>query len=268
MATASPCLSRKSVMASSLWADQWPKSSGRASSDSNGSPFWVMCRRWASAEAAIIGKLAEGSRLRIAPAVRQSSSNIAGSLRRETFTASENPPMKSRSGRLSSRLGVVDDRPGDGERAQPVLLAEQVDAVLDPDARVGLAEGGGRQADQADASVGDRRREADGVEHRPAADHHDVAPPVEPRGVEDLEHPLQDVDVVLDRLATGGDLDVARPLDPVGMSLGEVAEPPLQVGPGAGDVLVDPELDLGRPVARRLEDLAPGCPGRPRARPW
>jgi len=43
MATASPCLSSKSVICSSMCADQWPKSSGLASVSSNASSPATMC---------------------------------------------------------------------------------------------------------------------------------------------------------------------------------------------------------------------------------
>ena len=56
-----------------------------------------------------------------------------------------------------------------GERAEVVLLAKGVDAVLDAHGRVVLREHGGRDADEPDATVGGRGGVADHVEHRAAA---------------------------------------------------------------------------------------------------
>ncbi len=245
---------RKSVMASSRWADQWPKSSGRASRDSNGSPPRVMWSRCHSAEARITGKAAARSRRRMRSASRQSVSKNVGILEQRDLDRLGEAADEVAVGERREQGRVVDDGPGDGERADPVLLAEEVDAVLHADARVGLGERGGRQPDEADAPVGDRRGEPDGVEHRAAADDDDVAPPVEVGGVEDLEHPLEDVDVVLDDLAARDDLHVAGQLDPPGMGRGELAEPVAQVGPGAVDVLVEPELHPRRASLGGLQD--------------
>ena len=76
----------------------------------------------------MIGKLADGSRLRIAPAVRQSSANMRRIFQERDLHRLGETADEVAVGQAVERGGVVDDRPGDGKRTQPVLLAEQVDA--------------------------------------------------------------------------------------------------------------------------------------------
>ncbi len=129
---------RSRVSASSLWADQWPKSSGRASCISNGSPPRVMCRRCSSAEARMTGSAAARSRRAIRGAFSHSRSKLGGVLEQRHLDrlgeAAEEVAVRQR----AQQRRVVDHGPGHGEGAEPVLLAEQVDAVLDADAGVGL----------------------------------------------------------------------------------------------------------------------------------
>ena len=255
MATASPCRSRNSVIASILWADQCPKSSGRASSDSNGSPPSVMCRRCHSAPIWINGRAADRSRWRIRGATLAEGLEQRRLLQQRDFDGLGKAADEVSIGEGRKERRVIDHRPGDGECAEPVLLAEEIDPVLDADAGVGLGQRGGREPDQAQAAMRDRRREADRVEHRASADHHDVRASVQVGRVEDLEHALQDVDIVLDRLAAHDDLNVTRVFDSSGVPRRERADLGFEVGLRLGDVLVEPELHPRWPVLRRFEHL-------------
>ena len=78
-------------------------------------------------------------------------------------------------GQRLQQSGVVDHGPGHRERSDPILFVEVVDRVFDADARIGLRQRGGRQADQANASMSDRSRETDCVQYRTAANRDDVA---------------------------------------------------------------------------------------------
>ena len=69
---------------------------------------------------------------------------------------------------------VVDHGKRRRERAEIVLLAERVDAVLDAHRRVVLRQHRRRDADQPDAAMRGRRGIACGVEHRAAADRDDI----------------------------------------------------------------------------------------------
>lgn len=103
--------------------------------------------------------------------------------------------------------------------------------------------------------MGDGSGETDGIEDGAAADDDDVAASVEVGRMNALEHPLDDVDVVLDGLAAGDCLDVARHGEAVGMAADEGANPRLEIGLGLGDVFVEPELDACRLISRRLEQV-------------
>ena len=98
---------------------------------------------------------------------------------------------------------VIYDGPWHGEGTNEVLLAEHVHAVLHTDARVGLCERGGGHADQADATVSGRGREADHIEHRTAADHEDVAVSIDVVFVDLAEECFEVAEVVLALLAAG-----------------------------------------------------------------
>src|SRR4029079_7529668 len=69
---------------------------------------------------------------------------------------------------------VVDHRERRGERAEVVLLAERVDAVLDADCRIVLQEGGGRYPERGHAAVRGGRGKPGDVENRAAADGNEV----------------------------------------------------------------------------------------------
>src|SRR5205823_10814345 len=103
------------------------------------------------------------------------------------------------------------------------------------DARVGLAQRRRRQTYQPQAAMRDRRREADRVEHRAAADDDDVTAPIEVGRLELLEHVFEQMNVVLDRLAAGDDLDRACSLAALGMSVDDLAQSLGQIGPGGGN---------------------------------
>ena len=103
------------------------------------------------------------------------------------------------------KIQIVDHRERRHERAGKVLLPEQVDAVLDADAGVGLREHGRRDADDANAAVRDGRGERRHVEHRAAADDHHEGLAIEADIVDVLQHRERVGDVVLGRLATDDD---------------------------------------------------------------
>ncbi len=144
---------------------------------------------------------------------------------------------------------VVDHPPGGGEGSHPVFLAKQVDAVFDSHAGIGLSQGGGGQADQANAAVGDGGGKADRVQHRSAPNHNHVTAAVQVRGAKDLQHPLQHMNVVLDRLAARDPLDVAHPRHAVGVFVAETADLAQQPRTSSAEVVIQPELDPGPPVA-------------------
>ena len=153
------------------------------------------------------------------------------------------------------QLCVVDHRPGRRKTAQPILLLKQVDAVLDADARIALGQRRSRQPDKPQPAMRDRGGKTDRVQDRAAADDHDVAAPIQIRGVKDLQHPLQQLDVVLDLLAAGNDLNAASRLNPLAMP----GEKLLDLGPqrriGGIHVGIDPELDASRTGAGRLQHV-------------
>ena len=74
---------------------------------------------------------------------------------------------------------VIDHREWRREGAEQILETEGVDGVLHADAGVVLREHRGGAADMAHATMKDRRREADGVEHGSAADRNGERLPVD-----------------------------------------------------------------------------------------
>jgi hypothetical protein len=58
--------------------------------------------------------------------------------------------------------------------------------------------------------VSDGRRKPDGVQDRSTADDDDIAAAIEVRGVKDLQHPFENVNVILDDFAPRHDLNVSR----------------------------------------------------------
>ena len=99
------------------------------------------------------------------------------------------------------------------------------------------------------------RREADRIQHGPAADYNYVAPPIEPRRLEGLQHPLQNAGVVLERLAPGHDFGITRLDQMPGVPPAERFEPPGQIWPAANDATIDPKLNLDRTRAGALQDI-------------
>jgi hypothetical protein len=71
-------------------------------------------------------------------------------------------------------LEIVDDGVGRGEGADKILFAEGVDAVFDTDAGIGLSEGGGGDADEADATMGGGGGETGDIQKSAAADGDEV----------------------------------------------------------------------------------------------
>ena len=56
-------------------------------------------------------------------------------------------------GKTSQKRGIVDDGVGNGKGAYPVFLAEEIDAVLNADAAIALAERGGGKTYETNSSV-------------------------------------------------------------------------------------------------------------------
>ncbi len=105
---------------------------------------------------------------------------------------------------------VVDHREGRRERAQVVFLPERVDAVLDAHGRVVLGKNGRRDADESDAPVRGGRGVACRVEHRAAADGHDVRVAAQTSLVDRVVDVVHVARVVLHRLAAWDDEDGPR----------------------------------------------------------
>src|SRR5262249_16133734 len=88
--------------------------------------------------------------------------------------------------------------------------------------------------------------EADGIEHGAAADYHDIATPIQSLGLEGLEHSLKQVDIVLDRLPAGDDLDDSCLDQEAWVVADQGIESRGKIGPGLREVLIEPELHPGR----------------------
>ena len=89
--------------------------------------------------------------------------------------------MKSRSGRVASKAVSLMTAQGTANAPSQFFLPKRLTPFLTPTPESAWAERRRRQADEPEAPVGDRRGEADRVEHRAAADDDDVAPAVEVR---------------------------------------------------------------------------------------
>ena len=135
IATASPCLSRWLVSRSSLCAAQWPKSSGLDEPCSNGSPAVAMCCRCSAADCLTTCSIAVMSR----SASRGASSSMHCEERvvldQRGLDRLRQPAAPVAIGQRRQERRVVDDGKRRRERAEVVLLAERVDAVLDADRR-------------------------------------------------------------------------------------------------------------------------------------
>ena len=73
--------------------------------------------------------------------------------------------------------------------------------------------------------------------------------------MKDLEHPLEDMDVVLGSFAPEDHLHVAGADDPLGMGRGERTGAWGEVGPGVDHELIEPELHPSRPSFGGLQHL-------------
>ncbi len=103
--------------------------------------------------------------------------------------------------------------------------------------------------------MSDRGSESYGVQYRPAADRDDVTASVQIRYVKDLQHPFQDVNVVLDFFATGDKLDVANASKAVGILIAEGLHIADQIGLFSVDFVVQPELHATSSIAGRHQDI-------------
>ena len=190
MATASPCLSSPPLSSSSLWADQWPKSSGRDEPLSKGSPLWPICSRCSSAQRTIIRSIAAGAKpARLARSREEELEKGPVADQRHLDRLGDAGPQVPLRQRLQKGK-VVDDGEGRRKGAEEILAAEGIDAVLDPDPGIVLGQHGGRQADQPDPAVGGGRGVTGGIQHRAAADGDDERMPAEPVPLDQRVNPL------------------------------------------------------------------------------
>ena len=97
---------------------------------------------------------------------------------------------------------VVEHRPGRGERAGEVFLAEAVDTVLDADAGIVLGKRGGRNPQQANAPVRGGCRETTHVQQCPPTDHRQIGMAVQTRVADRTTDRLHVGRVVLDAFAS------------------------------------------------------------------
>ena len=95
--------------------------------------------------------------------------------------------------------------------------------------------------------------ESHGVQDRTTTNDHDVTAPVKVGHVEDLQHFLQDLDVVLDFLSTRYELDVSHTLDAVRVSSRQLLELELDFRICVCQVAIHPELDSRRLIVGGFE---------------
>ena len=103
--------------------------------------------------------------------------------------------------------------------------------------------------------MSDRSREADGVKDGSTTDHDHVTATVEVRMIHALEDPLENVNVVLDGLSAGNQLDVSGAAETVGVLIAERFEPINQIRHGVRNTLVEPELDARQSITGWLDDV-------------
>ena len=143
------------------------------------------------------------------------SSNKSGSRMSAAFTASVAPPRQSRSDSVERKLESLITAKGGANVPEVVLLAERVDAVLHPHRRIILRQHGRRHADQPYAAVRGRCGKPGGIEHRAAADRHEIRVAAQRRGVDRFEDAIDVAAVVLDdsppgTTRTGPDTAITR----------------------------------------------------------
>ena len=151
-------------------------------------------------------------------------------------------------------IGVVQDGPGRGERAQQVLRAGVVDGVLDPDAGIALGEGGGGHAHEAHAAVEQRGRQAGGVEERAAADRDAERMAANVPGAQRREHPADGRGRLLDVLTARQDQRGPHQLQRLGVGFEIGADLLRQAGQGGLDALVQQDeapVAAGNAAARQ-----------------
>ncbi len=118
--------------------------------------------------------------------------------------------------------GVVEDGPGGGEGTEEVFGAGEVDGVLDADAGVALGEGGGGDADKADAAVEEGGGESGGVEKGAAADGDAEGVAADVPGLQSRQHLPEGAVGLLDGFAAGENPWRADQMHDVGVG-GEVS---------------------------------------------
>ena len=150
---------------------------------------------------------------------------------------------------------VVDHAPGDSERAKPVLFLKQVYAILYADPGIRLSQRRRRDANQSQAAMRDCCRKADRIQHRTATDDDDVTATIHVRFVKDLEHPFQNMYVILHGLATGHDLRIADDQKSLIVSASERMKSLAKIRVGIRDMFVKPELDAGGAGFGRFEQI-------------
>ena len=99
------------------------------------------------------------------------------------------------------------------------------------------------------------RCKTNAIQHGTAANHHDVAAAIQIRYVENLEHLLQYVNVVLNRFAAGHILQRAHTFHSGRIRLAERFNVLNHVRVGGGYVGIEPKLNAGRSVAGGFEQI-------------
>ena len=112
-------------------------------------------------------------------------------------------------GRCREQVLVAHHRVRHRKGADEVLLAPEVHAVLDGHPRIVLPQRGGRHAHQPHAAMGDRRTEADGIQHRTAADRQHEALSIDAVLVHGLDHAVDHRHRALGLFAAGNRLHQA-----------------------------------------------------------
>jgi len=136
---------------------------------------------------------------------------------------------------------IVDHRIRGGESAEKVLAAKGIDPVFDSDPGIVLAENGGGNAHQAQATVGGGRRKTDRIEHRAAADGKNERLAAEVVVLDDRMQPLQDARVILAPFAPLDHNRWCHKFHDCGMTSGIIFESMFQVGAA----LQNPGVDKG-----------------------
>ena len=165
-----------------------------------------------------------------------------GVLQQRNFDRLGKPCQEIAPGQGLQHAGVVNHRPRHREGSQPVLRAEEIDAIFHPNPGVGLSERGCGQSNQPQAAMGNCGRESHGIQDRTAANDHNIAASIQSGRVELREHRLDAMNVVLHGFAAGNDARRSCKDQPVCILGGKAADLVRQFRLGRGNVGIQPEL--------------------------